>query len=173
MKIILIAGKAKSGKSTLASLIAEKLQAQNKTVLKTEYSKYLKMYAKEVLNWSLSSNKPRTFLQETGSFLRKYDESIFIRRMLEDFLVYEKYFQYVIISDVRLIKEITALKEKYPDILTIKVVNDYASYDLSSKEASHITEKELETYNDFTYIIKNKNIDQLDKIASEIVEEIL
>ena len=134
MKIILIAGKAKSGKSTLASLIAEKLQAQNKTVLKTEYSKYLKMYAKEVLNWSLSSNKPRTFLQETGSFLREYDESIFIRRMLEDFLVYEKYFQYVIISDVRLIKEITALKEKYPDILTIKVVNDYASYDLSSKD---------------------------------------
>ncbi len=173
MKIILIAGKAGSGKTTLGKEIETILQTKKAKVLRTEYSKYLKLYAKEIFNYQENDVKPRKFLQDTGSFLRSIDEHFFTKRMLEDFLVYAKYVDYVIISDVRLIREITDIKEKLTDVVTIKIINDLTPNNLTSDERNHITEKELDNYSDFDYIIKNKNAEEIKEIALKIVEEII
>ncbi len=173
MKIILIAGKAGSGKTTLGKEIETILQTKKAKVLRTEYSKYLKLYAKEIFNYQENDVKPRKFLQDTGTFLRSIDEHFFTKRMLEDFLVYAKYVDYVIISDVRLIREITDIKEKLTDVVTIKIINDLTPNNLTSEERNHITEKELDNYSDFDYIIKNKNAEEIKEIAQKIVEEII
>ncbi len=171
MQIILIAGKAGSGKTTLGDLLVSEFNRLGKKTLRTEYSKYLKGYAKEILNYQGEEPKPRKFLQDTGSFLRSLDEHVFTRRMLEDLKVYEQYFDIVIISDVRLKREITDLEIKYPDILKIKVVNPRSS-SLTIEEQNHITEKELENEEDFDYIISNQDFQTLEYYAKRIGEVI-
>ena len=95
MKIILISGKAGSGKSSLANILKEKL---DKCVV-TNYSKYIKLFAIEMLNWDGSDeNKPRSFLQEMGDTLRSINKNFLTDRMLQDISVYSKYYDYVVIS---------------------------------------------------------------------------
>ena len=111
MKIFLIAGKAGSGKSEVADIIKNYYEEENKKVVVTEYSKYLKLYAKEILAWNGEEPKPRSFLQDLGVTIREnMDDPLFlIRRMIEDIRIYDLYSDIVIISDVRLKKEISKM----------------------------------------------------------------
>lgn len=170
MKVILIAGKALSGKTKLGRYLKEILIKKGFKTLQTEYSKYLKMYAKEILNYDGDrKNKPRGFLQDTGSFIREKDEDFFVRRLKEDMMIYENYFDVVIISDVRLIHEIEGMKNSKYEVICIKVVNKDGVYDLNQEEANHITELELDNYNKFSYIIRNESLKSLKDYAEDIV----
>lgn len=160
MKIILIAGRAGSGKTTLGEEIVLEAKRKGLRALQTEYSKYIKMYAKEMIGYDGNrENKPRKFLQDMGTFIRENleDEHFFTRRMLEDFRVYEHFFDIVVISDVRLIKEIEDIKSSKYETISIQIKNKLGKYDLSEEEKKHITEVELEDYAKFDYIIENRN----------------
>lgn len=174
MKIILISGQAGSGKTKLGELIIKYAEERNLRAIQTEYSKYLKLFAKEVLGYDGSrENKPRKFLQDLGSFIRYDlgDEHFFTRRMLEDFSVYETLADIVVISDVRLIKEIEDIKNsRYKNVVTIKIKNYHSEYELTEEEKNHITERELEDYDKFDYIIENKSLVDLENFAKKILE---
>lgn len=175
MQVILIAGKAGSGKTPLGEMIKSYALEKNLRALQTEYSKYLKMYAKEILGYDGNPDKkPRSFLQNTGSYIRENleDEDFFVRRMLEDFRIYEKYYDLVIISDVRLLHEIEEmLKSKYK-VTTILVRNENRKYNLTDVEKNHITESEFEKFSNYDYIVDNNENANLDSWAKTIVEEI-
>ena len=174
MKIILISGKASSGKTMLGELIVNFSEKMGLRAVQTEYSKYLKLYAKELIGYDGSrENKPRKFLQDLGSFIRYDlgDEHFFTRRMLEDFNVYETFCDIAIVSDVRLIKEIEDIKSShYKDVVAIQVINGHGEYNLTEEEKNHITERELENYQGFDYIIENKSIEDLEELAKKLVE---
>ena len=112
-------------------------------------------------------------MQEEGSYIRENlkDPHFFTRRMLEDFRIYEKYADIVVISDVRLIPEIEDIKAKYQDVMAIQVKGEQNSY-LTKKQQSHITERELVNYPYFDKIIENTNQTQLNQSAKEIVKEL-
>lgn len=175
MKVVLIAGSAGSGKTYLGEKIVEFAKAKNLRALQTEYSKYIKMYAREILGYNGDSDtKPRAFLQNTGSFIREdlKDKSFFIRRMLEDFRVYEVYFDIVVISDVRLIPEIEEMVESPYDVTTVLVRNENPQRVLTEEEKNHVTEYEFRKYLDYDYVIDNKNISVLENAAKTIVEKL-
>ena len=175
MKVVLIAGGAGSGKTYLGKKIVELAKEQGLWALQTEYSKYIKMYAHEILGFNGDSeNKPRSFLQNTGSFIREelHDEMFFIRRMLEDFRVYEKYFDIVVISDVRLLPEIEEMIEFPYEVTTILVRNEHPQRVLTEEEKNHVTEHEFRKYLDYDYVVNNKEIGILDNAAKTILEEI-
>lgn len=175
MKVVLIAGGAGSGKTYLGKKIVEFAKEQGLRALQTEYSKYIKMYAHEILGYDGNSeNKPRSFLQNTGSFIREdlKDRTFFIRRMLEDFRIYEKYFDIVVISDVRLLQEIEEMVESPYDIITILVRNEHPQRGLTEEEKNHVTEHEFRKYLDYSYVVNNKEISILDNAAKTILEEI-
>lgn len=175
MKVILIAGNAGSGKTYLGKKIVEFAKEKGLRALQTEYSKYIKMYAKEILGFNGDSeNKPRSFLQNTGSFIREelHDETFFIRRMLEDFRVYDAYFDIVVISDVRLLSEIEEMIESQNDVTTVLVRNEHPNRVLTEEEKNHITENEFRKYLDYDYVMDNKEIGILDNAAKTILEEI-
>ena len=172
MRIILIAGKARSGKSSCASLLKTLCTEKNYKVAITEYSKYIKLFAKEFIGWDgVSSPKPRKFLQDFGSYVRhsSNDPYYFIRRMKEDIAIYEHFVDILIISDVRFPSEITELEYLHP--LTIKVENNLEVSDLSLQEQAHETEHALDNFTKFDYSIKDKSLNEMREILKKIVEE--
>lgn len=171
MKVILIAGKARSGKTKAAHILKKILEEKNEKVVITEYSKYIKLFAKDLLGWDMVSEpKPRSFLQEMGDYVRSLNTDIyFVERMKEDLHIYEHFVDTVIISDVRMPKELDELQEFHP--IKIQVSNDLQSYDLTKEEEAHETEHALDHYHDFDYVIQNKTEEEMKEILVTIVKE--
>lgn len=172
MRVFVIGGKAGAGKSTLAKLIKEYYDLKDEKSVITEYSKYVKLLASEMIGWDKKSDKPRAFLQDLGQDMRKIlGANVFIDRMKEDITMYQKYFNNVIISDARLIPEITLMKTKYANCYTIHLLNDNDNT-LTDAEKKHVTEVEFDNYEYFDYTLKNKNMKQLREDIYHILEEI-
>ena len=149
MRIFIVGGKAGSGKSDVATFIKEFFIYKLENSVITEYSKYLKIFAKEMTDWDgVSENKPRDFLQNFGSVIRKDDKYFFTRRMSEDINIYSlNNMDNVIISDARMPEEITEIKNEYQElypVYSIYVENQFTKSTLSIKQQSHITETALE-----------------------------
>ena len=108
MKVYLIAGRARSGKTQTAKILKELLEKENRKVVITEYSKYIKLFAKDFLGWDMISEpKPRAFLQEMGEYVRHLNkDTYFTERMKEDLNIYSHFVDDVIISDDRMPKEL-------------------------------------------------------------------
>ena len=175
MRVFLVAGKAGSGKSEVAKIIKDYYERLKEKTVITEYSKYLKLYAKEMLDWDGNNqNKPRDFLQEMGLFIRENlkQKDLLIKRMKTDMLVYEHFFKNVVISDVRYPEEIILMKEDYPKAISILVVNDLEDSPLTIKQARHKTEHALDNYEGFDYVIHNQFEQNLKNEVYEILEEL-
>ena len=175
MRVFLIAGKAGSGKSEVAKIIKNYYEKLKEKTVITEYSKYLKLYAREMLDWDGNNqNKPRDFLQEMGLFIRENlkQKDLLIKRMKTDMLVYEHFFKNVVISDVRYPEEIILMKEDYPKAISILVVNDLEDSPLTIKQARHKTEHALDNYEGFDYVIHNQFEQNLKNEVYEILEEL-
>ncbi len=172
MKIYLVAGKSGSGKGKVAEIIKEYYEGLGKRAIVTEFSKYLKMYAKEILNWDGEEPKPRKFLQDIGVTIRDNMEmpTMFIDRLKEDIKVYNLYYDVVIISDVRLPLEIEEFKKDYKDCKAIYVINQFQKSELSLEEQLHITETALEDYTNFDITITNDNLNMLDNKVLAFLE---
>ena len=172
MRAFIIGGKAGAGKSTLATLIKEYYDIKGEKSIITEYSKYVKLLAGEMIGWDKSKKKPRAFLQDLGQDMRKLlGPNVFIDRMKEDITIFQKYYDNVIICDARLIPELTLMKTKYPRCYTIHLLNDKEN-DLSESERKHVTETEFDNYEYFDFRIKNRNIKQLRQEIYSILEKI-
>ena len=170
-KKYILTGKAQSGKNVVAQIIKEYYEKQNKKTVILAYAKYLKDYAKEIINWDgKEETKPRELLQQLGVELikNKIDENLLINRIKEDIEIYSYFFDVIIISDARFISEIENIKDKNTTVINIKGLEN----NLSEKQKQHITETALNNYNQYDYIIENnKTIEKLKKQINKIMEE--
>lgn len=166
MRIFLISGKAGSGKSKVAEIIKKTLPA---TII-TTFSKYIKLFALEMTPWDgLDETKPREFLQTAGDELRNIRQDFLTKRMVEDMAFYQKYYENIVIHDVRLKEEIEYFKNKTDyEIITIHIKSRENRKILTEKEKRHLTEIDLDDYKDFDYIIENNEETNLEKIVKEI-----
>ena len=175
MKVFLIAGKSGVGKDKVAKIIKAYYNTKGQSSVITSFSKYLKLFAYEMTDWDgKDSTKPRKFLQTLGSVIREdlgwpY---FLIDRMFKDLEIYERYYDNIIISDVRLIEEIRMFKTELEDrCLTIHVLGKLNDK-LTPEEQNHITELELDNYSDFDYTIENFEQEMLEKRVYDLLEEI-
>lgn len=166
MRIFLVAGNAGSGKGEVAKLIKEYYIYKLENCVITEYSKYLKMFTKELTDWDGNPNtKPRKYLQELGDLVRGIDNKFLINNMINDLKVYEKLVNNVVVADVRMPEEIEDIKLNYDNVYAIYVENQHSMSNLSLEEQAHITETALEDYHEFDYILANDDINTLkDKV---------
>ena len=115
--IILIAGRAESGKSTMAECLKKEYEKQNKKVIISPYTKYLKNYIENITNKKITEeNKPRDLLQRISSEIIKTKlgkKNFFIDRQIEDIEIYSYFAEIIIIPDVRFPDEIDIIKEKF------------------------------------------------------------
>ena len=161
MKIFLIAGKAGSGKKEVAKMIKEYYIYQKQDTIITSYSKYLKLFAEEIIDWDRNeANKPRKFLQDLGVVIRKDLDmpNFFTDRMKQDFKIYERYADVCVIEDVRLPGEIENIKSAYEDVTSILVINQFSDSKLTVEEQVHPTETALENYDKFDHTIINSDL---------------
>ena len=163
-KLYAIAGKARSGKDTVA-LIMQK-HYQDKQVLIYPCTIYLKKLVSKVYTWDgKEQNKPREALQKLGKEIKEIYPDYFIKRMEEDIRFFDKYCDIMIITGIRLVKELDFLKEK--NAILIKVEKDEES-NLTKKEKKDITETDVDNYKNYDYVIKNN--EDLNKLEEKVIK---
>lgn len=176
-KIYLIAGKARHGKDTIAGYLKEFYENDNKKVIFSPYAKYIKFYAKEMTGWDGSEEtKPRELLQELGTDVirQKLNKAeMFIDRQKDDIEIYSYFYDAIMVADIRLPREIEGIKEKYKNVVTIKVNRINFETELSSSEQKHITEVAMNDYpeSNFDYVITNDTLEKLKKDVEEIYKK--
>ena len=174
MKIFVVGGKSGSGKGEVAKFINEFYIYKLKKCVITEFSKYLKSFAKELTEWDgISQNKPRDFLQDFGTKIRNYDKYFFTKRMVEDVNIYELAgIDIVIIADARMPEEFEEMKENFDDVYSILVENQFSQSRLTLEQQSHITETALENYDEFDCTLANDDLGELKNKVFKFLEGI-
>ncbi len=173
MKIFVIGGKAKSGKNTLGEYLREELKDYGYKPCVMHITSPLYSYAKNYFDWNGNEDeKPREFLQKMGIEIirdKMGKKNFLLNRLYEDIDILKNFFDTFIIVDARLIDEIENIKSKYEDVVTIKLERKNYDDNLTEEEAKHITEKEIENYTNFDYIITNNNLQDLKTKVLEII----
>ena len=172
MKIIMICGKARSGKDTLADFLIDDLK--NKKPCKVQIGQYIKYYAMKYFGWNgEEETKPRDLLIHLGTDIirNKIDPNFHINRLIEDIEVLSYFYDTFIVSDVRFPVEIEKMKEKYDNVFTVKIIRD--SEELNEKQKSNITETALDEYTDYDYFIDNNGtLEELEEKAKDLLKKI-
>lgn len=172
--IFCVCGKAGSGKSLVGKYIYNEYQKKNYKVIISPYTKYLKLYIKDITGKRVTDkNKPRGLLQELSSKLIKEElkfNDFFINRQLEDISFYRYFFDVIIIPDVRFPREIEILKENFENVVAIGIKRLHYDNGLSNKEKNDITEISLDNYHGFDYILDNQGNRNLKNDVLNIVD---
>lgn len=175
MKIILLGGKANSGKDSTALYIDEYYRSRGLDVVNIQIAYYIKMYAKQIANWDGDNEtKPRQLLQDLGTELirKQIDEYFFIKRILQDIDVYSRYFDIITISDGRLPEEFAAIKLAYPETVSVHVTRPNYSSHLTKGQKAHLTEALVDEIEYDYDIVNDGTLDDLQKKSIELIQVI-
>ena len=174
MKLYLICGKARAGKDTFAKLIKQEEEKNNKKVCILKLTAHLYKWAEDYFNYDKEKDeKPRELLQTIGYDilqLKLKKKDFLLDYLITTIEILDDYYDVGLITDGRLVHEIEVLKEKYPNIKTILLTNKKDNK-LTNKEKNHQTEIDLDDYQDFDYIVENKDMESLKLEALKIVED--
>lgn len=173
-KIIIIGGKSRSGKDTIASFIKNHYEKENKKVIILQYSHYIKEYAKTISDWDGSElDKPRRLLQVLGTDIirNNIDVDFFTKRTIEDIKVYSYFYDIIIISDARFKREIELVKNSFNEVLVIGVKRTNYQSELTLEEKNHSTENDLDDYNFEVLIENNSTLENLELKVNEIFKD--
>lgn len=173
MKIYIIGGKAKSGKTTFGEYLREQLKEYSYNPCVMHITEPLYGYAKNYFDYDdRKDEKPREFLQKVGVEIiqeKMGKKNFLLNRLYEDIEILSNFFDTFIITDARLKREFTEIKKRYPDVVTIKLERSNYDNELKEEEKNHITEKDLDDYDNFDYIIDAKDRADLKRSALEVV----
>ena len=173
MKIFVIGGKAKTGKSTFGNFLKEQLKDYGYRPCIMHITEPLYSYARTYFDWNgREEDKPREFLQKMGIEIirdKLGKKEFLLNRLCEDIEILSNFFDCFIITDARMIQEFEKLKEKYEEVITIKLERKNYDNCLTEEEAKHITENEIDKYKDFDYVIENRSLNDLKIAALEVV----
>lgn len=173
--IYLMCGKAKHGKDTFSAFLKKAYEDNGKKIIVTQLSKYIKYYAREMTGWDLSEEtKPRELLQQLGtSVIREYlqKDDLFINRMIDDIDVFSCFYDAIIISDVRLKKEIHDLKASYPNTKVVHIIRPDFDNGLTEEQKKHKTEIDLDDFTDYDVEIVNTTLEKLEEDAKKLYIE--
>lgn len=181
MKIILISGKAESGKTTCSKYIKEQLENQGKKVLIARFARYLKMYIQDVYDWDGVTKDEfiRTKLQQLGTDIIKEKlnyKSFHAKRLAEDMEIYKELaVDVVIIDDTRFRDEVYTFKAMFPDeCITVRINRyDYKSK-LTDEQLKHKSECDLDKFKfDYTIHTRKSDVNQLYDEADRVLKKVL
>lgn len=173
MKVFVIGGRAKSGKNTFGEYLREELKDYGYKPCVMHITNPLYSYARNYFDWNGDEDtKPREFLQKMGIEIirdKMGKKNFLLNRLYEDIDILKNFFDTFIIVDARLINEFESIKKEYEDVVTIKLERKNYDDQLTDEEAKHVTENEINSYDDFDYVIENRGLQDLKTSALEII----
>lgn len=174
-RLYLMCGKARHGKDTFSAYLKEAYEENGKKLIVTQLSKYIKYYAREMTGWNLTEeDKPRALLQELGTQVIREKlgkEDLFIKRIIDDVDVFSCFYDAIVISDVRLKKEVEDLRVAFPDLVAIHIERPDFDNGLTEEQKNHKTEIDLDDYDKFDVNIINTTLEKLKEDARKIYTE--
>jgi len=175
MKIFVIGGKAKSGKNTFGEYLREELKDYGYKPCVMHITEPLYSYARTYFEWNdREESKPREFLQKMGIEIirdKLGKKDFLLNRLYEDIEILSNFFDTFIITDARMVHEFEDISKKYEDVVTIKLERKNYNNELTEEESNHITEKEVDEYKNYDYVIENRSLEELKKAALELIHD--
>lgn len=173
MKIILISGKARSGKDTTAELFKEALTGTGNRVLITHYADLLKYICKTFFSWNgVKDAEGRQLLQYVGTdVIRQDNPNLWVDFVLKMLRYSKDLWDYVIVPDCRFPNEISVMTDSEFDVVTIRVSRDEREKTLTSEQRSHPSETALDKYDFDANIYNNGTLDELKYTIDCIIKE--
>lgn len=172
IKLIILSGKAHSGKSLVADMINDYYGSK---CISISYAYYIKDYLSRMNRYSDSNKEEyRSLMQDFGIKLLhdKIDHDFLINRVCEDIEVFSYFYDVIVISDARMLPEIEIPKSLYKNVTTIRVTSNLPG--ICDELKNHITEVALDKYDGYDYIIDNNGSrDELKLKVSNILSEVL
>ena len=125
----------------MGGFIADKLTKDDYKVLITHYADILKHICTNFFGWDgKKDERGRHLLQYIGTdIVRKKDSNFWVDFMSKMLLMFDGFWDYVIIPDVRFPNEITALKLAGFDVMHIRIYRPEFSSDLTQDGLHHIS----------------------------------
>ncbi|MBO5969833.1 MAG: hypothetical protein J6S14_15175 [Clostridia bacterium] len=161
MKIILISGKAGSGKDEAAKIAKRVLEKEyGKRALITHFGGPVKFVAKEFFDWDEEKDEEgRNLLQWIGEKGREYYPTLWVDIIAELLNAFYEEWDYVILADTRYVSEIHGMQPNGTDRWTSPVTNarmecQTPRREMTEEQKNHISETNLDTY-DFDWYINN------------------
>lgn len=174
-KIIMFAGKAESGKGTVADIFREILEKNKMRVLTICFGDLLKFYCTQYFGWDgVKDEKGRALLQEVGTNLVRLKKKSFWADRVFDFIaLFEDDYDVVLIPDARYPNEINTMIQHFASggVYTIWVEREGYENNLTEGQRNHSSENSLNEH-DCDYKIINNNINQLREICETLVDGI-
>ena len=98
-------------------------------------------------------------------------DDLFIKRMKDDIEIFSYFYDAIIISDVRLKKEIDDLRNYFPNLIALNIFRPNFDNGLTEEQRKHKTEIDLDDYDKFDEKIINTTLDSLKENAGKIYME--
>ena len=174
LKVILISGKARSGKDTAAGFIKEELESKGLSVLKINYADYVKFICSKYFGCSSEKNEAsRSIWQYIGTdIIRKNNPDFWVKAVVDlvKVLEPENLFDVIIIPDTRFPNEITYWMSEGYEVDTIRIIREDYVNDLTSSQKQHLSEIALDDYL-FDYYFSAKTVERLRQKCKDYVEQ--
>lgn len=171
MQIICIAGKAGSGKDTVAKFMKEWFENHEERVLITHFADPLKFVCEKFFDWDGKKDKVgREMLQYVGTDrIRGHNPDfwvMFIREILE---VFEDEWDFVLIPDCRFPNEYEVLADKFNTTL-VEVYRPQLESNLTYEQQKHSSETAMDYYNSDIIITNDRELPDLKAAVSLLME---
>lgn len=177
MKVICISGKARHGKDTAANYLKKKLERQKKRVLIIHNADLLKFICKTFFGWNgVKDEEGRKLLQYVGTdVIRAKNPDYWVHFIIGILAMFNGKWDYVLIPDCRFPNEVARFKELRFDTVSLKIIRDGFSSNLTPQQKMHESETAMDNF-DFDYTIHNGNMaefyKELDNFLKEINKEV-
>ena len=167
MQIILLSGKAESGKSTVALMVKEILESKDKKVLKMAYGDLVKYLCGKYFNWDgQKDEKGREILQQIGTnVIREKSPNYWVDFVIDFVNLFKDEYDFVIIDDCRFKNELERWDIGDWDTYIVRVERKGHTSSLTQTQLLHPSETSLDTYH-FDYYIESK--DGMDALKIEV-----
>ena len=174
MRVILISGKARHGKDTVAKFIQERIINKGHTCLIAHYGDLLKYICTKFFGWNgKKDDYGRWLLQHVGTdIIRAKEENFWVDFLCDVITIIDKW-DYVIIPDCRFPNEIQCVIDRGLNTTHIRIIRTNFESNLTEEQKNHPSETALDDVIPDYYIYNNGSMNELKDKSYEITDTIL
>lgn len=175
LKVIVVSGKAGSGKDTAANMLYEFLQQDGFSCLVTHYADPLKFVCKAFFDWDGDKDEGgRSLLQYVGTDVVRARNPDFWVNFIADMLeMFEGQWDFVVIPDTRFPNEITGLRDRGFEVTHLRITRKGLVSKLTDEQQAHSSETALDDVTPDYTLENDEGLDRLEEKITHFAREVL